>query len=53
VVGNSDEMLATPSTFENFTRELPGLNNLWATNREMTAFEREVVGYERLEWLRN
>ena len=51
VAGNTDEMLATPSAFEDFARELPALTQLWATIREISDFERESLGAKRLAWL--
>src|ERR1039458_1776749 len=33
VVGNTDEMLSTPGTFEEFASQSPKLQTLWATIR--------------------
>jgi predicted phosphodiesterase len=52
VVGNTDEMLSTPATFEEFASQSPKLQTLWTTIREMAAATREALGEERLAWLR-
>jgi predicted phosphodiesterase len=52
VVGNTDEMLSTPATFEAFTAERPALEFIWAPVREMAAFARDLLGEGRLAWLR-
>ena len=52
VVGNTDEMLSTPGTFEEFASQSPKLQPLWAAIREMAAATREALGEERLAWLR-
>jgi predicted phosphodiesterase len=52
VVGNTDEMLASPETFEEFANQRPKLEPLWAVVREMAAATREALGEERLAWLR-
>jgi predicted phosphodiesterase len=52
VLGNTDEMLATPQSLEDFAATLPKLQPLWATIREMAAATRESLGEERLAWLR-
>ena len=52
VVGNTDEMLATPQTFEQFACQSPKLQNLWNAIREMATATREALGEERLAWLR-
>jgi putative phosphoesterase len=53
VVGNTDEMLFAPEIFEDFASSRPHLNSIWTAAREMAAFTREVVGEERLAWLRD
>lgn len=53
VVGNTDEMLTTPSSLEDFAKASPHLQNLFATIREMADSTREALGEERLAWLRN
>jgi predicted phosphodiesterase len=52
VVGNTDEMLSTPETFEEFTKHSPKLQPLWAVVREMAAATRNALGEERLAWMR-
>jgi 3',5'-cyclic AMP phosphodiesterase CpdA len=52
VVGNTDEMLSTPATFEEFAAQLPALETIWAPSREMAAFTRDLLGADRLAWLR-
>ena len=52
VVGNTDQMLTTPQTFEEFANQSPKLESLWAAVREMAAATREALGEERLAWLR-
>src|SRR6476661_2019906 len=52
VVGNTDEMLSMPETFEEFARNSPQLEALWSAIREMAAVTREALGEERLGWLR-
>jgi predicted phosphodiesterase len=52
VVGNTDEMLARPETFEEFAGQSPHLQPLWAATREMAAVTRDALGEERLAWLR-
>ena len=52
VAGNSDEMLALPETFEAFAVQSPNLHTIWDAIRKMAAFDREVLGEQRLEWLR-
>ena len=53
VAGNTDQMLATPQTFEEFAHRSPGLQPLWAVIREMAAAAREALREDRLAWLRN
>src|SRR5437879_4355148 len=52
VVGNTDEMLSVPETFEEFASQSPKLKALWIAIREMAAVTREALGEERLAWLR-
>jgi predicted phosphodiesterase len=52
VIGNTDEMLSMPETFENFAGERPALDSLWRVTREMASVTREWLGVERLTWLR-
>jgi putative phosphoesterase len=53
VAGNTDQMLALPETFESFASRSPKLASLWEVLREMAAATRELLGEERLVWLRN
>lgn len=53
VVGNTDQMLAIPKTFEEFAHRSPKLQSLWNALREMAAATRAALGEERLAWLRN
>ena len=52
VGGNTDEMLTIPSAFEAFAAQRPALNSIWAPVREMAAFTRDLLGDDRLRWLR-
>jgi predicted phosphodiesterase len=52
VIGNTDEMLAEPETFEEFARESAGPGELWSAIREMAAWTRDKLGRDRLAWLR-
>jgi predicted phosphodiesterase len=52
VLGNTDEMLVAPGTFEEFAHQRPQLEPLWAATREMAAATRDALGNERLAWLR-
>jgi putative phosphoesterase len=53
VAGNTDQMLATPDSFESFASRSPRLAPLWDVIREMAATTRELLGGERLAWLRS
>lgn len=53
VTGNTDQMLALPETFESFASRSPKLASLWDILREMAVATRELLGEERLVWLRN
>lgn len=52
VAGNTDEMLATPETFEAFAAAIPNLQPMWSAIREIAAWSRDQLGGERLAWLR-
>jgi predicted phosphodiesterase len=52
VAGNTDQMLAMPETLEKFAIRSPELEHLWIVVREMAAATRELLGEERLAWLR-
>lgn len=51
LIGNTDEMLAMPETFEEFAHARPHMDHLWRVTREAAATTREWLGQERLEWL--
>jgi predicted phosphodiesterase len=52
VVGNTDEMLFSPTSLQEFARHSPKLQPLFAAIGEMAAATREALGEERLAWLR-
>jgi predicted phosphodiesterase len=52
VVGNTDEMLFMPESLQNFAKQSPQLQPLFAVIEEMAAASREALGEERLAWLR-
>lgn len=52
VVGNTDELLFRPESLKEFGSHLPKLQSLWDVIEEMAAAERELLGEERLAWLR-
>ena len=52
VAANTDEMLSTPAAFEAFAAQRPTLDSIWAPAREMAAFTRDLLGEDRLSWLR-
>jgi predicted phosphodiesterase len=52
VVGNTDEMLSTPGSLDEFAKRTPAMQPLLATIEEMAAWARQELGAERLEWLR-
>ena len=52
VVGNTDELLFRPESLKEFGSQLPKLQSLWDVIEEMAAAEREMLGEERLAWLR-
>ncbi|HEV2388180.1 MAG TPA: metallophosphoesterase family protein [Candidatus Acidoferrales bacterium] len=51
VIGNTDEMLPTPESLEEFARQAPKLGPLLGTIREMAVFTRAELGEARLAWL--
>jgi predicted phosphodiesterase len=53
VVGNTDEMLFSPESLEEFASQSSTPPSFWATIREMAAATREALGEERLAWLRD
>ncbi len=52
VVGNADQMLFDPQTLTDAARQSPGLQALLPKIEEMAAVTRELLGDERLGWLR-
>jgi putative phosphoesterase len=52
VVGNTDEMLFDPASLTRFASGLPHLKSLFDVIEEMAASAREIMGEERLAWLR-
>jgi len=52
VLGNTDELLFRPESLTEFGSRLPQLKSLWDVIEEMAAAEREMLGEERLAWLR-
>ena len=53
VAGNTDEMLFRPESLEEFARQSPKLQPLFAAIEEMAARTREVLGEARIAWLRS
>src|SRR5260370_19739737 len=53
VLGNTDEMLVRPESLTEFASQSPNLQPLWAAIEEMAAATRELLGEERLAWLRS
>jgi predicted phosphodiesterase len=52
VVGNTDEMLFQPESLTAFASQSPKLQPLFAAIGEMAAATREMLGEDRLAWLR-
>jgi predicted phosphodiesterase len=52
VVGNTDEMLFRPESLTEFASQLPKLQGMFAAIGEMAAATREMLGEDRLAWLR-
>ena len=52
VRGNTDEMLVSPESLQQFASKYPNLQKLFAFVEEMAAFTREALGAARLAWLR-
>ena len=52
VLGNTDEMHTRPESLEEFAKQSPQLESMWAVIREMAAATREALGEERVAWLR-
>jgi predicted phosphodiesterase len=52
VVGNTDEMLFSPQSLEEFASQTPSMQPLLGAIREMARATCEALGEERLAWLR-
>jgi predicted phosphodiesterase len=52
VLGNTDEMLYRPETLTAAAGRSPQLAPMWAIIQEQAAFTREILGADRLAWLR-
>jgi predicted phosphodiesterase len=52
VIGNTDEMLTTPETLEEFASQSSAPPSIWSAIREIGVATRAALGEERLEWLR-
>lgn len=52
VMGNGDQMLCRPESLEEFAAQSSAPSALWASVREMAAATRDLLGSERLSWLR-
>jgi hypothetical protein len=52
VVGNTDEMLFAPESLTEFASQSPNLKSLFAAIQEMANATSEILGEERLAWLR-
>src|SRR3954452_3201933 len=52
VIGNGEEALSAPETLEDFASTSSVPASLWAAIREMMTATRELLGAERIEWLR-
>ena len=53
VVGNTDEMLFRRESLKEFANESPALQPLFTVIEEMAAATRDLLGDERLAWLRS
>src|SRR5881409_1977358 len=51
VVGNTDQMLATARSLEDFAAQSPQLRHLFAVIKEMAAATRDALGEEKIGWL--
>jgi predicted phosphodiesterase len=52
VLGNTDEMLTTPESLEEFASHSPQIQPLLGTIRDLATAAREALGEARLAWLR-
>jgi putative phosphoesterase len=53
VAGNTDEMLYSPHKLTEFAGATPGLERVFDVVKEIASATREVLGGERVEWLRS
>jgi putative phosphoesterase len=53
VMGNTDEMLVNPVALESFASQSSAPPHLWAAVREIASATREILGEERLAWMRS
>jgi putative phosphoesterase len=52
VMGNTDEMLFEPNSLEDFASQSSAPPDLWAAVRQIALATRDMLGEERLAWLR-
>lgn len=52
VIGNCEEALSAPETLEEFAANSSAPASLWAAIREIMSATRELLGSDRIEWLR-
>jgi putative phosphoesterase len=52
VLGNTDEMHARPESLDEFASQSSAPPSLWQAIREMAAATRDVLGEERISWMR-
>jgi predicted phosphodiesterase len=52
VLGNTDEMLFRPDSWRDFASRRPALSPVFGAVEEMAAVTRELLGEDRLAWLR-
>ena len=52
VMGNTDEMLVQPGSLEDFASQSSAPSDLWEAVRQIAVATRNVLGEERLAWLR-
>jgi predicted phosphodiesterase len=53
VAGNGEEALSTPETLEEFASHSTAPPSLWSAVREFMSASRDLLGDDRLTWLRN
>jgi putative phosphoesterase len=53
VVGNTDQMLFVPESLQEFAKQSPHLQPLFAVIEDMALATRDALGVERLAWLRS